>query len=504
MLAACSSEGQSPSAVASGSGGSVTTSPGATSGAGPATGDQSDNPSGSLGVDGEPGPYGYAAQPTGVDYQPDVVVVEGGASAIRAASADGLTWTVDPAAQGADRLEVGRVLLLSSTAAGRVAALTDTAAGREVTLAPVGLGEVVRNGEIHVQQPLTPAAVSYQSVPALPWVLSTTAAPPTAAGAARSSAAESTTVHPLAEQPVGGPARLRARRLDSGLPPATEAAVEVPVGDWKVKPFLEADTIGLNVARDLGHGLKVGLNFAFATDNLRVDGIDTIVGGVTTRQGFTVRGITGLTVSVTAGAENGELDNSSVKIEVPVEVNVPIPPSPATAGLPLNVKVGFKFLIETALTGANATLVAAGKYTLDGPIGLVGGTILAPSFTVDQSILDNLGGITLGPSGIVLGVAMRFQVGLGTPALTAGPFASIVTSLGLTNGSSLGAPLARCKGATLDVELGGGAALTLSNDVLPILKSVLPAGTEFEYSIESRTTVLHRAQVMPDVPLCQA
>lgn len=70
--------------------------------------------------------YGYGAQPAGsVPYQPDVVVVAGGAQAVRSVSADGMTWTVDAGAGGAGDLAVGRIMLLTSQAAGRVVELRD-------------------------------------------------------------------------------------------------------------------------------------------------------------------------------------------------------------------------------------------------------------------------------------------------------------------------------------------------------------------------------------------
>ena len=52
--------------------------------------------------------YGYGANPTGADYQPGVVVVGGGAAAIRSASGNGLVWTIAKDAPGADKLRSGR------------------------------------------------------------------------------------------------------------------------------------------------------------------------------------------------------------------------------------------------------------------------------------------------------------------------------------------------------------------------------------------------------------
>src|SRR5438477_126002 len=45
----------------------------------------------------------------GVVYQPNVVVIGGGASAIRAESPDGLTWTLAGSAPGVSDLRVGKI-----------------------------------------------------------------------------------------------------------------------------------------------------------------------------------------------------------------------------------------------------------------------------------------------------------------------------------------------------------------------------------------------------------
>ena len=215
-----------------------------------------------------------------------------------------------------------------------------------------------------------------------------------------------------------------------------------------------------------------------------------------------ISGIKGMDVSLSVGAAGGEADNEKIRIEVPVEVSVPIAPSPATAGLPLVIKIQFTYSVETAITGKNSTIAATGKYGLDGPIGISGGTFLTPKFSVQQSIIDSLQGITLGPSGVVLAVKMKVQAGIGIPAASAGPFGSVTTSLGVTNGSSLGASLVRCKGATLDMEVGGGVNVSISSSLLDALKLLLPPGTSIPTETEAKANVLHRTQVVPDVPLC--
>jgi len=442
--------------------------------------------------------YGYGASPTGADYQPDVVVVVGGAAAIRSASSNGLIWTIAKAAPGADKLKVGSVMVLTSVATGRVAAIHDDGDSRVVTLAPVNLTDVIRNGSIDVDQALPASAISYQLIPDLVGAQSV----PTAGDLPSANIAPSGYhgTKPFAAQPAALP-KAAPQAAGGTLPVASDSSLEVKVGDWKMSPIITNDKLELGVERD--GALKVGIDFAFDTNNLRFHGIDTIKNGQTSHSAFEITGITGLTISLQAGAAGGNADNEKIKIEAPIEANIEIPPSPATGGLPMDIKVQFIFSVETAITGNNSTLVATGIWGLDGPIGYDGENFQTPKFTVKQSIIDSITGITLGPSGVVFGVEMKFQVGVGVASLSAGPFAGVIVDLGVTNGSSLGAAVARCKGATLDLRGTAGVGIELSAASIPILKDLLP-GAKYEYSLGASTSLLHRSQVVPDVPLCNA
>jgi hypothetical protein len=444
--------------------------------------------------------YGYGPEPVaGVSYQPDVVMVPAGPAAIRSATTDGLVWTLDRAAKGVGDLKVGSILLATGRATGRVVALRDEGDTRVATLAPVELTDIVRDGQIDLKQALSPDSMEYQAVPDQPGAQS---ALPSAAWSAGPADARVVTVaaRPAAQRP--GREGICACGPSSGvLPPASKGSVDIPAGDYKITPGYKANELSLDIVRQ--GSLKVGIHFAFAVADLSVDAGVSIKDGLIGGSRFVISGIKGLDVSLSAGAAGGEADNEKIRIEIPVEVSVPVPPSPATAGLPLVIKIQFTYSVETAITGKNSTIFATGQYGLDGPIGVSGGNFLSPKFTVKQSIIDSLQGITLGPSGVVVAVKMKVQAGLGIPAASAGPFGSVTTSLGVTNGSSLGASLVRCRGATLDMEVGGGVSISISTPLLEALKKLMPAGTSIPTTKEASTNVLHRTQVVPDVPLCQ-
>ena len=89
-----------------------------------------------------------------VVYQPDVVVIGGGANAIRGVSSNKLTWTVDGHAQGVAQLHVGSLMLATTLASGRVAKLAPAGPDVQVTLVPASLTDIVRDGTLKAKTPV--------------------------------------------------------------------------------------------------------------------------------------------------------------------------------------------------------------------------------------------------------------------------------------------------------------------------------------------------------------
>ena len=68
----------------------------------------------------------YGVSPTRNDqvtYQDDVIVMEHGAEAIRSQTANGLTWTIDGKASGAQEIEPDKILFATGRVVGRVLAV---------------------------------------------------------------------------------------------------------------------------------------------------------------------------------------------------------------------------------------------------------------------------------------------------------------------------------------------------------------------------------------------
>lgn len=446
--------------------------------------------------------YGYGpSHDASIAYQPDVVLIGGGPDAIRAVSGNGLTWTIDGSAAGARDLAVGKVMFASSHAVGRVVALRTVGSNVVATLAPVNLTDLLRHGSLNINQSIDPAALQVHRYPDLPGgALSTPSAVPgqsatpsayrggatiylTRGGSTRP---ETVTVPALYASPGGLTAQ------DKG---------ELKIGNWLFRPALDSSKIGLGVVYNQ-NAVRLGITLQLTHGDLHLRTSGDI-GSQVPGSGIVVTGITGLHVAFAAGLGGTTSDNVKIRVEIPETFEAQLPPSPQTAGLPMVVQVSFKLIVETALAGRNSTVTASGDYGFSGDLAVDPSGPRIPSLSVKHSLIDSIAGITLAPSGVVASFETKFGVGLGLPGITAGPYAAVVDSVGITNGSVLGSPLARCHGASLDIRAGGGLRAAVTPAVSDILKALLPKDTKLEYGLEVLYPIIHRQQTVPDVPLCR-
>ncbi len=419
-------------------------------------------------------------------YQPDVILIGDGPSSIKSVSANGLEWTIDGGADGVDDLAPGKVMFAASEAVGRVVDVEPAGDDVTVTLAPVELTDVVRDGTIHLDQPLDLDSATFQEIPDPVGAVSI---PSTSGGAALPAAF------------VAPPIRLVALTdAPEGLPPPVGGSqLKRSIAGWDVTAYKSSTMLGLKAERGLakGTGLKATIDMHLTVDDLHVESNTPVEDGTVGLTKFLVHGITGFAIDLAAGVAEGAGDNEKVKIEVPIEIKQPV----IVGGFPGMLKETFKFLVETAFSAKNATLQASGAWSLDGPLGFDGAAVSVPSATRQKSLLNSLSGISIGVNGIVAAMEFRFGLEIGLPIAGAGPFAGVVVSTGLTNGSAGG--LVRCRGVTLLGSVKGGVSISLSSHVQKALEKLLHVTVPGEKELLKKD-IINKSEVIPRVPLCGA
>ena len=447
--------------------------------------------------------YGEAAQqnPPGITYQPDVVVVGGGAGVVRSVSDDGLQWTVDSDAEGLSELDEGEVLFLTSRAAGRVVTKESSNGAVVLTLAPVQLQEIIRDGRLEYDSAIDPGNVSYQEIPGMHGTVSVPD--------------QKDAVVPAAFE-VGRPQLMpavyhaepwaNAIHAPSGVlpPPANSAESVIGRGRWQATTTANDEGLTVGVSAKPSPYFKVGVTIALAFKRLQVRGRLALTdGNPDGPPTILVEGINVVAVNVWGGVgQGGSSNNRKMKIEFPVELaNTPI----NVDGIPMVFNLKVSVFVETGLSGNNSTITANGKWGLEGPIGIRDGTGVVPKYRVINSIMKSIGGLAVGPSGVVFGADVKAMVGVGVPGLSAGPYVKFKVSAGVANGSALGAALARCTQADLLLKGGGGVGLSLTNATADAMKTAIPRLPAFtnDLALEKLWTIKESHQIVPDVPLCK-
>lgn len=395
--------------------------------------------------------YGVAPRPDeSVTYQPDVIIVGGGPESIRGLSADGLTWTIDARAAHADELKPGKIMFVTGRAIGRVLVLHRNGASLDVLVGPVELTEVIRDCDIHVEQPLDLGeALTYTLPEKMP---------------------ASIEVEPL-DPPAAKPAVYRRDfAAESFLPVADR---EVTVDNFTVYPVAGSDGIGVHISNNqsglkLSGDVRLRLNRPRLYLDLRMSGARVV------RALVRLEGAAGLSMSFLSGSEGGYRVNINKKVQVPVDFSIPIVGGP----VPLSITVRQQFIIKTAFS-ANGTLEAKGDYTIGGALnaGYDNGRfdITGPGgFAANQSLLQSVNGISLGPAGFALTHQTKVIAGMGAFGFAVGPYVAMNSSMAVYRHADLDT-LARCQGAQFVAYIFGGVGYIVPQPVVEAINFILRA-----------------------------
>ena len=484
--------------------------------------------------------YGLAPRADArIVYQPDVVIVGGGAESVQSVSADGMVWTIKADAPGLRRLHPGSVMFLTSRGVGRV--LDIRPAGRDVTvvLGPVDLTDVIRDGTIEVDQPIDLKGIAFVQTPgAAADIPSLVGSRPTGDLPAHYADVRPGTVPQLPPVQLVALGRTSTGQGSSQTMPGPTYSTSGQLG---VGPFVvevgatsQATTLRIAYARNASwtlsrpprpsggdyrtgpeatgwaRGLELGIVLTLHTSDPTVQSRTEIRDGKVLSTEFKLDGIRQLDVEVQAGSKGGLADNVQQRIEIPVDLVIPIMPA---AGIPLNFALRQKFQVQTAFTAKNSTLVGRGSYSLSG--ALSGSTnagtsaAAAPAVAPRQSLLESLSGASIGVNGIVVTWHVRAVLGVGIPAFFVGPHAGFTFSVGATRGSDIG--LLVCRMLSVDAAVNTGIGFKAELSSVDAFKRGLeglglktPEGLKVDSDfIDYSKPVYHRVDVHPDVRLCR-
>jgi hypothetical protein len=367
---------------------------------------------------------GSITRADGVVYQPDVVLIGGGADAVRARSPDGLTWTIDRRAPGAAELRAGKIMVATTFAAGRVLKISPSGSNLRVILGPVQLTEVIRDGVFKTTRPV----------------------------------------------PLSSPLRFDAplprkpqRRALSAAP-----ASGLPSAFAGTSPICCSDGVGLRIAYDNGAGrlaATVRLYGELPTASAYVE----LGGGRLVKAWFEVRGAAGLRYDVWGATENSSGNVRSGPIAVPGFFSIPL-----TGPFAITLTQAFYVSMQFAGKGLLRT---SGDYAIRGKLGFGfgGGSARAEGLgmAVRDPITLNTVSLGVGQNALSLGWAVRATVGIGFAGFSAGPWVEFKPGIALNGDGHPMSLKAGCVTAAIDVRSAYGIGFTIPKFVRSVVNAFL-------------------------------
>lgn len=359
-----------------------------------------------------------------VTYQPDVVFIGGGADAVRSWSRDGLSWTLRGDADGVEGLAPGNVMVATGIVTGRVVSKHQDGSDVVVTLAPVGLGDVVKEGEISSKGPQPLTGAHFMIAPEFPGLQ-------------------------IEDGPVGKSDSPSDNHLLVSAPispkPNAVLVSQVVQHNGTSSGFAEPafdslccdDALGSRFTYDEG-GLRVKGGIWLKLASPTIDYGLSFSNGVLKRGALAIRGITG--VHVTFRASNDDFVDRIQHFWIPVYATIPVhfgqaadtdqpQPPPINIGIIQWVDIGANFQAKSG------SLQATADYNFDVDNFQVSvrdggldaqGMVFPTSFTAVTKLGDTVAGASVGRAEVFVGAGAKICVCFGGLINSDGLFVTII------------------------------------------------------------------------------
>ncbi|MEU7974883.1 hypothetical protein AB0B48_22875 [Micromonospora sp. NPDC049089] len=366
--------------------------------------------------------YGAAPAPhPDVTLHPDVVIVSGGSGVVRSVTDGGLTWRLDPDAGNADRLAPGKVMFVTGRGVGRVVDARRVDRDLAVTIGPVDITDVIQDGEFTSEQPVSLAeAAAYQFDDTF-WASPSTEARSEPAATATLGRAPAVTGNALTRTGL---------RSSTAAAPATTGALDV-------EGLCCADGVGARFSYRHS-GLNLSGTIAFVMKQPTAKFHLVIDGSTVTVAELRIHGAAGVRIQVDATTTTGQ--NVHPVAFVPVNFSVPIE---TILGIPFSATVRQSIGIRTGFSAGHTTIRASGEYSLGGTMGFGYadggfGARWPGGLQVKRNLVDSVDGTSVGANALLIDYDVKFFIGLGAVVFSAGIYAGLTTTMGITRGSSIG------------------------------------------------------------------
>lgn len=396
--------------------------------------------------------YGMApTRSAAVTYQPNVVIVEGGADIIRGLSDNGLVWTIDASARGASDVAVGKIIFVTGRAVGKVLGVQRQGNAMSVVIGPALLNEIFENAHFTGSQDVDFGEAIQYTAPDYP--------------------GQSIPMAPQSAR-IAEPAAPRVVLVSDGQapPPAAPAPVALK---FRVYPVVGSSGVGMRISSSVPH-LTMAAQATVHINKPHLYFDILIKGGEILTVELVLDGAAGLTWTFEAGTDTGMNANVNERLTPNSDFSIPI----TGIGAPLAITVRQTLIVTTSLGVKDTTLKAVGDYTFGGSFRVgyrnKAFEIAGPtSFSTRQDIAQSLDGLSLGVAGMNLAHQMKVVVGVGAFGFAAGPYFNFSSGLGAVKSSAIG--MIPCNAATFTLGLTAGVGYLIPKSITSAINFFLRA-----------------------------
>lgn len=399
--------------------------------------------------------YGMApTRSAAVTYQPNVVIVDGGADVIRGLSDNGLVWTIDASAAGASDVAVGKIIFVTGRAVGKVLGVRRDGNTMSVVIGPALINEIYENAHFTVEQDVDFGEAIQYTAPDYP--------------------GQSIPIAPQSAR-FAEPDAPRVVLVSAGqAAPPPPAPAPVPVAlKFRVYPVVGSSGVGMRISSSVPHLTMA----AQATVHINKPHLyfDILIqhGEILTVE-LVLDGAAGLTWTFEAGTDTGMDANVNERLTPNSDFSIPI----TGIGAPLAITVRQTLIVTTSLGVKDTTLKAVGDYTFGGSFRVgyrnkafeIGGPT---SFSTTQDMAQSLDGLSLGVAGMNLAHQMKVVVGVGAFGFAAGPYFNFSSGIGVVKSSAAG--MVPCNAATFTMGLTAGVGYLIPRSIVAAINFFLRA-----------------------------